>query len=164
MNSVPNLYISVGSNINPGGNVYWAVSRLKNLYGPVRVSPVYRSAPVGFEGPDFFNCVIEGRSGNEPEVIVQQLKELESYAGRGIENRRGSRALDLDLLLLGERVSKRVGLILPRPDILSYPFVLRPIAELAPQRVHPTSGYTLAWHWAHAPSDWQTLIPVPMAL
>lgn len=161
---MPKLYISVGSNINPACNVPRAVSQLKKLYGPVRASNVYRSAAVGFDGPDFFNCVVEGWSNHEPQAIIEQLKTLEVLAGRGVTNRLGSRELDLDLLLLGERICRQSGLILPRPDILSYPFVLRPIAELAPQLRHPTSGRTLAWHWAHSPRDWRPLVSIPMVL
>jgi len=143
-------YIGVGSNIEPALHIANALAALEKNLGPIAVSPLYRSAPVGFVGDAFINGVIRVTSRAGLDELIEDLKGLERQSGR---NRRGegvgSRELDLDLLLYGESILRRDGLVLPRPDILRYPFVLRPLAELAPARLHPETGQTFAWHWKH---------------
>lgn len=149
MNEVE-AYIGVGSNIEPELHVANALAALQRSLGPIAVSPLYRSAPVGFEGDPFINGVVRATSRAGLDALIEELKSLERHSGR---NRRGggmgSRELDLDLLLYGESILYRDELALPRPDILRYPFVLRPLAELAPARLHPETGRTFAWHWKH---------------
>ncbi len=149
MNEVE-AYIGVGSNIEPELHIGNALDTLAHSQGPIAVSPLYRSAPVGFEGEPFINGVVRITSHAGLDALVEDLKALERQSGR--HRRRegmGARELDLDLLLYGESILRRDGLVLPRPDILRYPFVLRPLAELAPARLHPETGQTFSWHWKH---------------
>ena len=156
-------YIGVGSNIEPETHIANALAGLRQELGPIAVSPLYRSAPVGFEGEPFINGVVRVCSHAGPDSLIKNLKILEKRSGR---NRRsegmGPRELDLDLLLYGEYVLRRDGLVLPRPDILRYPFVLRPLAELAPASVHPETGRTFAWHWEHFTGISADLEPVTL--
>ncbi len=143
-------YIGIGSNIEPEAHVGRALTALEQSLWPIAISPLYRSPPVGFEGEEFINGVVRVTSRAGLDVLIETLKTLEKQSGR---NRKasgmGSRELDLDLLLYGDSILRRDGLVLPRPDILRYPFVLRPLAELAPARLHPETGRTFAWHWEH---------------
>ncbi len=143
-------YIGIGSNIEPEVHVDRALAALEKSLGPIAVSPLYRSPPVGFEGDAFINGVVRVTSHAGLDALIEDLKALEKKSGRNRHvSGMGSRELDLDLLLYGDSILRRDGLVLPRPDILQYPFVLRPLAELAPARLHPETGQTFAWHWKH---------------
>jgi len=143
-------YIGIGSNIDPEFHVGRALYAMEQSLGPIATSLLYRSPPVGFEGDEFINGVVRVTSRAGLDALIEDLKALEKQSGRNRHaSGMGSRELDLDLLLYGESILRRDGLVLPRPDILQYPFVLRPLAELAPARLHPETGRTFAWHWQH---------------
>lgn len=143
------IYIAIGSNIEPEKHVPAALSALDAAYGPLVCSLLYRSPPVGFEGPDFVNCVVRGRTDAAPALLREHLKTLELLAGRAHSGRFATRELDLDLLLYGREVIEDDGFVVPRPDILDYAFVLHPLAEIAPDLIHPATGRSFAWHWKH---------------
>ena len=156
-------FIGVGSNIDPQRHIPDALRALRSRFGPIACSPAYRSPPLGFEGEDFINCAVRLHSGLGAAQLVACLKDLESKAGRRAgRSAPGSRELDLDLLLYGDRVIDREGIRLPRPDVLEYAFVLRPLADLAPGLVHPQTGRTLAWHWRHFTGEPVALAPVAL--
>jgi len=113
--------------------------------GPLERSPVYQSPAWGFTGPDFLNMVVGFDTDRDPESIEAVLSALETERGRNQRQRSGSRELDLDLLLFGRRVD--AGRRLPRADVLRYPFVLAPLADIAPGLIHPVTGQTLADAW-----------------
>lgn len=153
-------YIGIGSNIEPLRHIPSALRALRERFGALACSPAYRSPPLGFEGADFINCVVRIDTGLAPDKLVACLKGLESDAGRRLLGTHRSRELDLDLLLYGGLVLRDGALRLPRSDVLDYAFVLRPFAELAPDLVHPLTGRSLAWHWAHFEGDAVALAPV----
>jgi len=143
-------YIGLGSNIEPERHISNVLAELERRHSAFRLSPLYRSAPVGFEGPPFINGVARVNSRLGLGALIEDLKDLERLSGRNHQSEgMGSRELDLDLLLYGETVVYRDDLVIPRPDILKYPFVLRPLAELAPTQLHPETGHSFAWHWEH---------------
>lgn len=154
------IYIAVGSNVEPERRVPAALSALESSYGPIVRSTLYRSAPVGFEGPDFINCVVRGRTDSEFAALREHLKALERLAGRAHSGRLATRELDLDLILYGREVIENDGFVIPHPDILEYAFVLCPLAELAPEGVHPQTGRSFAWHWEHFEGERLPLHPV----
>ncbi len=142
------VYVGLGSNIDPEENLRLGVSELRSLYGDVVVSNVYRNAAVGFEGADFLNLVAGFESDDEPVEIARRIERIHDLAGRERgDDRFASRALDIDLLLYGDLVVDSPPLQLPRSDVLEYSFVLRPLAEIAPDLVHPVTGLTMARHW-----------------
>lgn len=147
MNAPVSVYLSAGSNIEPARHLRAAVAALRERYGALRLSPVYRSAPVGFAGQDFLNLVIGFETSERPAEILRFLESLHRRAGR---DRRGGRlsshSLDLDLLLYGDLVCETPPL--PRDDILDYAFVLAPLADLAPDLAHPVSGRRIGELWA----------------
>jgi 2-amino-4-hydroxy-6-hydroxymethyldihydropteridine diphosphokinase len=140
------VYVGLGSNIEPEQNLKLGIAELRRRYGEVDVSAVYRSAAVGFEGEDFLNLVGRFESESEPVEICQAISAIHKLVGR---DRRGgkweSRPLDIDLLLYNDRVMEEPRV--PRGDVLEYSFVLRPLAELAPDLRHPETGRTMLEHW-----------------
>lgn len=139
-------YISLGSNIDPAGNIRSALAMLGNEFGQLQVSTIYRNPAIGFEGDDFYNLVVGINTALPPEAVDRCLGLIETLHGRKRGAARFSpRTLDLDLLLYGDRVSDELKL--PRRDITRYAFVLGPLAELAPDLKHPVEGQTLKALW-----------------
>ncbi len=142
------VYLGLGSNIDPESNLRLAARELRIRYGELRFSEVYRSAAVGFDGPEFLNLVAAMESDDQPAAIHEQIEQIHELAGRHRdEEQLSSRALDIDLLMVDDLILDEPPLRLPRADILDYDFVLRPFSELAPELIHPVSGKTLAEHW-----------------
>lgn len=140
------MYLSAGSNIEPEKHLRAAVRRLRERFGPLSLSPVYRSHAAGFEGADFLNLVIAFSTRESPREIVAELERLHGEAGRVRQaSAFSSRTLDLDLLLYGNEVI--ADLRIPHPDVLDYSFVLGPLAELVPDLRHPVLGATMAGLW-----------------
>lgn len=157
------VYVAVGSNVAPGRHIPAALAALAAAFAPLVCSTAYRSAAVGFEGADFVNCAVAGRTSLAPEAVLAELKALEDRMGRRRDGRIGPRELDLDLVLYGGEVIERPGLVIPRSDVLDYAFVLRPLAEIAPDFVHPLTGKSLGWHWRHFRGRPGELVPVDLA-
>lgn len=140
------VYVSAGSNIDPRANLEAACEALRQRYGELELSPLYRSSAEGLSGPDFLNLVAGFKVTESPREIRRRLAALEAQAGRDRSGGKfSSRTLDLDLLLHGGRID--ASLKLPHPDIERYAFVLRPLADLAPDFRHPVSGATIAELW-----------------
>lgn len=146
MNASVRVYVSAGSNIDPRANLEAACAALKERYPGLELSPLYESPAEGFSGPPFLNLVVSFRTEETPEEILEALAEREMLAGRDRSGGKfASRTLDLDLLLYGDRVDE--ALKLPHPDIERYAFVLKPLADLAPDLRHPVAGITLSELW-----------------
>ena len=159
------VYLGLGSNIEPKTNLELAVRELKARYGELRLSPVYRSAAVGFDGPDFLNLVAGLESDDSPVDIHTEIERIHGLAGRERGSERySSRPLDIDLLLYDDLILEHPRFHLPRSDVLDYAFVLRPLMEIAPDVVHPRTGKTVAEHWAEFDSASQPLEPVEQIL
>lgn len=142
------IFVGCGSNIEPLPNLRRAIAELEKSFGSVRQSGVYQSPAFGFDGPDFLNMVVAFSSNAGADAVESVLSEIESESGRNQRDRSGSRTLDLDLLLVGQRVD--AGRRLPRTDVLLYPFVLAPLAELAPALIHPVTGENIGDAWQRA--------------
>ncbi len=147
-------WISIGSNIEPEANLRAALALLEERFGPLVASPVYRTPAEGFQGADFLNLVVGIDTDEPPEMVRAALRAIEDAQGRvrGAE-KFSSRTLDLDLLTWGDRVAPELGI--PRDEILEYAFVLRPLADVAPNERHPVVGRTYAELWeAFQPKGW----------
>lgn len=125
-----------------------AIEALREHFGAIALSPIYESRAVGFDGDAFLNCVAAFDTALPPAQVAAALHAIEADHGRRREGPRfGPRTLDLDLLLYGDEVSDNP--VLPRPEILEYDFVLRPLADLAPAERHPRNGETYESLWRH---------------
>lgn len=158
-------YLSLGSNLEPEQNIAAALEALRARYGELVVSPTYRTAAVGFDGPDFLNLAVGLDTDEEPVALDAWLHALEDAQGRRRDVPRfSSRTLDADLVLYDDRVLRGPGhLELPRPDLVAHAFVLKPMADIAPDLVHPILQRTLAQLWADFPPGGDTGpgMPIP---
>lgn len=142
------VYLGLGSNIDPENNLHLGIRALRERYGELDLSAVYRSKAVGFAGDDFLNLVARFESNDSPASICEQIELIHNLSGRDRNGGKwGSRPLDIDLLLYNDLVVDERPVRIPRDDILEYSFVLRPLAELAPDLVHPVTGRTMLDHW-----------------
>ena len=97
---------------------------------------------------DFYNAAAGFHTTLEVDALLVQLQEIEALCGRDrTEAKWAPRAMDLDLLLYGERLARTARYELPRPDLLRRTYMLGPLAELAPQLRHPLTARTMADHW-----------------
>lgn len=155
------VWLGIGSNIDPEAHLRLAVTELSRRFGPVRLSGVYRGAAIGFAGPDFLNLVAELETRRSPRRILAEIQAIHRIARRERDGEKfQSRTLDIDLLLYDGLIVNEAGIELPRPDILEYAFVLRPLAELAPDFLHPVTGRPLRAHWREFDAASQPLSPV----
>jgi len=135
------VFVGLGSNISPRRNLNAALPRLAARFGDLRISPVYECQAVGFDGDPFLNLVIAFSTSEPLVAVLEYLRQVERDFGRRRgEARFAARSLDLDIILFGDRIGEEAGLQLPRPDILRYAFVLKPLADLAPNGLHPACG------------------------
>lgn len=156
------VFLGIGSNIDPARNLRLAVIELRRRFGEIKPSAVYRNAPVGFDGADFLNMVVRLESPLRPGDLLRELEEIHDLSGRVRDgDRHASRELDLDLLLYDRLVREDGGIELPRADVLRYDFVLRPLAEMAPEYVHPLTGRRLADHWQEMASADRRMVLEP---
>lgn len=145
---MPDVYVAAGSNIQPELNLRSALSALKRRVGDLKVSRAYRNPALGFEGPDFVNLVIGFETELTLTEVLSVLQAVEGLCGRPRKAPKfESRSMDLDLLLYGDMVCATHAITLPRPDLIKRAYMLGPLAELAPNLVHPTMKQTIADLW-----------------
>ena len=155
------IYLGLGSNVDPENNLRLGIAELRRRFGELDISPVYHNAAVGFKGADFLNLVVALSCDSSPTDIHTQIEAIHELAGRKRDSVKfSSRPLDIDLLLYDDLVISDPPLRVPRSDILEYGFVLRPLAELAPDLVHPETGQAIATHWQSFDKECHPLTPV----
>jgi len=160
---VVDVYIGIGSNINPLKNVKEVMTLLRNHFPSIKFSRIFESEAIGFEGDNFLNLVAcfnsnEIRtkadvSAGSPKAsqlsnLIEQLKNIENQMGRTRGSKKFSdRRIDIDVLLFGD-FQQASPIELPRDEILENAYVLWPLSELAPKLEHPgtTKNYRELWH------------------
>lgn len=150
------VYLGLGSNVDPESHLRHGIVALRDVFGEIALSPVYRSTAVGFEGNDFLNLTARIDTEMSPGELKAWLAALEDRYGRRRDLPKFSdRTLDIDILLYDDQVanSDGGGVELPRREILKYAHVLKPLADLAPDLVHPLTGRTMAAHWRDFSGD-----------
>ena len=137
------ITISLGSNIDPSDNLERAGDLIKNKFNLIKSSKIYSSKSEGFVGKDFLNQVILCDTDLTFEKVIKLLKGIEASMGRKKEKIKFSdRLIDLDLLTFGEEIIKKNNQEVPHKDIEKYSFVLVPLAEICPRKIHPLNGLT----------------------
>ncbi|HEX8096741.1 MAG TPA: 2-amino-4-hydroxy-6-hydroxymethyldihydropteridine diphosphokinase [Pyrinomonadaceae bacterium] len=144
----PKAYVGLGSNLGDrAGNLLLAVRGMMDAGLHVaRLSSVYETEPLDLrDQPNFLNMVAE-LSGKlpTPEQLLARLLRVEFALGRRRDVPRGPRTIDLDLLLYGDEQRSTEFLTLPHPRLHQRRFALAPLAELAPQTIHPTLRRTVS--------------------
>jgi len=158
---MPEVFVSLGSNIDREENVSEALRLMQECFGRLDVSSVYETRPVGFDGPDFYNLVAGFRTERPLVEVDLLLSSIESQRGRRRDGDKfDNRTLDLDVLLYGDTVNHEPPFDVPRDDILECAYVLLPLAEIAGDRVHPECGRSYAELWAAFDAPDQLISPV----
>lgn len=158
---MPEVFVGVGSNVDPELNFVRAIREMDARFGSVRRSKVLRTEAVGFDGDAFLNMVVSWRTDMALDDLMAALGEIEVLCGRSRNDARfGPRTMDLDLLLYGDEIHDTPPL--PRPEILEYGFVLGPLAELSPMRMHPILGKTFQDLWLEKRDDMPAMETVSM--
>lgn len=142
-----NVYLVVGSNVDRERCFPEAIRLIASFGEVMAVSPVYETAPVGMDGAaDFFNGALLLATDLAPDELKKRLQEeVEEPLGR--VRRDGQkfipRTIDVDIALWGDLVGDIAGRPVPDPDILRYIHVARPLADIAPDLLHPETGQSL---------------------
>jgi 2-amino-4-hydroxy-6-hydroxymethyldihydropteridine diphosphokinase len=161
---MPQVFVAAGSNIEPERHLAVAAREMRAAFPDIRFSPWYRNKAVGFDGEDFINFVAGFTTELPVHDVVKRLREIESLCGRPREAPKWApRSMDLDILLYGDFVCEEPGLKLPRPDLVKRPFMLGPMADLAPDLVHPTLKVTIGELWRRFDQAAHPMTRVPAA-
>ncbi|MEM9361187.1 MAG: 2-amino-4-hydroxy-6-hydroxymethyldihydropteridine diphosphokinase [Bacteroidota bacterium] len=134
-------YLSLGSNLgNRFSTLQKAIFEINKRAGStVLVSSIYETPAVGFDGEDFLNACIQIQTQLLPSELLEVLLSIERHFGRARKKGEGyeSRTLDIDLLLFENEIIETDNLIVPHPKMHERAFVLKPLADIAPQYYHP---------------------------
>jgi 2-amino-4-hydroxy-6-hydroxymethyldihydropteridine diphosphokinase len=139
------VYIGLGSNMGDRvAALREAVRRLQAIIKIDTVSQLYVAAPLGYVRQDaFINAVTRGTTTLKPQDLLHELQQMERAMGRRPGVQYGPRPIDLDILLYGAAQIESPTLIIPHPELANRAFVLKPLAEIAPNLMHPTLYYTI---------------------
>lgn len=141
-------WLGLGSNVFAETHIRAGMRELEADFENVRFSPVYTSTAVGFEGDDFINLVASVKTDMQPLELRDYLRDLEDRFGRKRDVAKFSdRSLDIDILLYDDLVVFSPLLEIPRAEIMKFSHVLKPLADLDPDLVHPTELRTMADIW-----------------
>lgn len=132
------VFLGIGSNIERERYITAGLDALCSVFGQLALSSVYDSPAVGFVGQPFLNLVAAATTDLPLATLAERLRHIEVEHGRPANATRFSpRHLDIDILTYDDLVGTFGGVTLPRDEILEHAFVLRPLAELSPEALHP---------------------------
>lgn len=148
--------IALGGNLGDSQQILPAAMQVIDQAAGITVvarSPLYKTAPVGPPQPDYLNACVVVETGLAARSLLNQLLAIETQFGRIRQERWGARSLDLDLLLFDGQIIDLPGLTVPHPRLHERPFVLVPLADIAPDWPHPIFDKTIDQLLAQLPVD-----------
>jgi 2-amino-4-hydroxy-6-hydroxymethyldihydropteridine diphosphokinase len=156
------VYLSLGSNVGDReAQLRDAENRLAQLGRLIAVSSFYETEPVEFtRQPWFLNCAVAIETSSTPEDLMASILRIEEEMGRRRLQNKGPRSIDIDILLFADAIVQSSELTIPHPAMHQRRFVLEPLAEIAPQALHPMSKKTIHELLDELP-DGQTVRRVP---
>lgn len=138
------VYLDIGSNIDREQNIQSCVDELHIVFPDIVFSKAYESEAMGFDGDPFINVSAGLKTDLDYDELNVYLKSLEDKHARKRDNEKFiARTLDVDILLFGDLVLQPQK-DLPRAEILKFPFVLFPLAEIAPNFIHPIEKISIS--------------------
>jgi len=147
-------WLGLGSNVNAENHIRAGIKELEEKFENVSLSPVYTSTSVGFDGDDFINLVARVETDMHPLELREYLRDLEDRYGRKRNVPKFSdRVLDIDILLYDDLILRSPVLEMPRGEIMKFAHVLKPLADLEPDLVHPTELRSMADIWESSGLD-----------
>jgi 2-amino-4-hydroxy-6-hydroxymethyldihydropteridine diphosphokinase len=157
------VYVAAGSNVQARTHLRRAIEELRKAFPGMRVSRAYRNAAVGFEGEDFINLVVGFETNLSLDRVIEELRRVESLCGRARNAPKWApRSMDLDILLFGDLVATLPEARLPRPDLTKRPYMLGPLADIAPDLRHPVSKRSIRELWAEFDRAAHPMYPVDL--
>ncbi len=141
------VYLLLGSNLGNRKEILdKAIQLLSQKVGLiVSQSKDYETKPWGMtDQPDFLNLAIAIHTNLEPLEILKQTQAIENQLGRVRKEKWGARLIDIDIMFYGNEIINEPGLKIPHPLLQERDFVLTPLAEIAPNFVHPGLGKTVS--------------------
>lgn len=157
------IYLALGSNLGERlDNLRQALHNLPPAVQPLRISSVYETPPWGItEQPRFLNLAVEALTRLEPLPLLDHLKQIEQRMGRTDTVRYGPRLIDLDIILYENTVFTDDRLQIPHPRLAERAFVLLPLHDLIPDKLHPLRGTSVAELLAGLDLSGIVLYPLP---
>jgi 2-amino-4-hydroxy-6-hydroxymethyldihydropteridine diphosphokinase len=143
---MPNLvYLSLGSNVGDReAQLQGALAKLATVGRVVATSSLYETEPVEFtQQPWFLNCALALESDKTPQQLMAAILRIEEEMGRRRVQKKGPRAIDIDILLFDDTILHSEELTIPHPAMHERRFVLEPLAEIAPNALHPALKKTV---------------------
>jgi len=139
------IYLALGTNLGDRpGNLRSAVQALPPDVIVLAESKIYETPPWGYaDQPAFLNMAIKAETSLEPGALLKHLKNLETRLGRQQTFRYGPRQIDIDILFYDDLVLNSPALVIPHPHLHERAFVLVPLADLAPELLHPVLRRTI---------------------
>ncbi|MFQ6057956.1 MAG: 2-amino-4-hydroxy-6-hydroxymethyldihydropteridine diphosphokinase [Anaerolineae bacterium] len=146
MNEIHQVYLGLGSNLGDRqSNILQALQKLRAEISIEAVSSCYETEPVGYlDQPQFLNAVCVGTTDLTPRELFQFVKSIERKMGRQRTRRYGPRLIDIDILFYDDLIVDLPDLVIPHPRLAERAFVLVPLAEIAPDKIHPVLQLTAA--------------------
>ena len=169
------LYLSLGSNLGDRWqHLQRAVWGLRPFMAIAQISPVYETIPWGpvQDQPCFLNACLQAETLLPPEILLPSIKQLERELGRDQTERYGPHEIDIDLLFYGKLVTQVGQRTIPHRQIRQRPFVLIPLADIAPDFIHPVHQMSINQLLAEVnstgifqlPTELVTAVPEPITL
>lgn len=139
------VYLALGTNLGDRrGNLAAAIQRLSEAVEINTLSSLYETEPVGYlEQPQFLNMTCKGTTRLSPANLLKYTQAIEIALGRQRTFRNGPRPIDIDILMYDDLQIESGDLTIPHPRMAERAFVLAPLAEIAPEFIHPGSGKTM---------------------
>ena len=132
------VYLALGSNIEPEKNVKLALKELEKIGRVISISKFIKTKPEGYlNQADFLNGAVKFKTQLMPENLLKELKHIEKFLKRNTPFRNGPRTIDIDIIFYGNLILKTNNLIIPHPRADKRFFVLKPLSEIAPNKIHP---------------------------
>lgn len=134
------LTLALGSNLGDRRGSLTKAEKLisQNIGSIIKKSSLYETAPWGFaDQPFFLNCVLEVETTLKPTEIIHRILKIEKVMGRKRTFKNAARIIDIDILFYNDLILKRTNLTIPHPAIQQRRFILEPLREMIPDRIHP---------------------------
>ncbi len=141
------IFLLLGTNLGDRKmNLELAATEIKKMVGSIKIeSSIYQTAAWGkLDQPEFYNQVIELETSLGATELLETILDIEVKLGRERKEKWGERLIDIDILLIGNEIIQTERLNVPHPQLASRRFTLIPLAEIAPDVVHPVLKKNIA--------------------